>query len=217
MSARAVIAINQVKRPPIFTLAGRKNNTRASATQIARPMNIRLAPVSFFDCSRTSIALAIRTSRGRSASSWAVWPDTSITAVTCRTFREQNCSRHLQHTYFVAELFCKLLGYFRGRAFDHFCFLGLLRDVQALDLLQIFVQGRLDFGHGHLAHGLVLGLLDPDEGGIAQLIDAGLDGQHGRQRHVDILEVAGLEFALYADAAILFLDLHNDGGVRPAE
>ena len=42
-------------------------------------------------------------------------------------------------------------------------------------------------------------------------------GQHGRQRHLDKLEISGLEFPLYANTRIAFFDLHDNGGVRPAQ
>ncbi len=68
-----------------------------------------------------------------------------------------------------------------------------------------------------LCAGFVLGLLDPNQRRIAQLVDAGLNRQHGRQRHIDELEESGFQLALHADAAFILFDLHDDGGVRPAK
>src|SRR5215469_9491544 len=64
---------------------------------------------------------------------------------------------------------------------------------------------------------LVFRLFDADQRGIAQLINAGLNGEHGRSRHIDELEVPCLELALDADARVGLLDLHDDRRVRPAE
>ena len=74
-----------------------------------------------------------------------------------------------------------------------------------------------NFVEAHLAQRLVLGLLDADQRGIAQLVDARLNGQHRGQRHLHILKEAALQLALHADAAVLGFDLHDDGGVRPAQ
>src|SRR5438309_476502 len=52
-------------RVPNFALAGKKKTTRASATQIATPMNIRLVPVSF--CSRSANVPAIKPPGGQLA------------------------------------------------------------------------------------------------------------------------------------------------------
>ena len=68
-----------------------------------------------------------------------------------------------------------------------------------------------------LRSGLHLGLLDPDQRRIAQLVDARLDGQHRRQRHIDKLKEPGFQFALHPDAAAGLFDLHDDGGVRQAK
>jgi len=61
------IVLKNIPWRPIRTAEGRKNTTSASATQIAKPMNIRLAPFSFLASSRLSIAFAMMTSTGASA------------------------------------------------------------------------------------------------------------------------------------------------------
>src|SRR5262249_1058038 len=53
--------------------------------------------------------------------------------------------------------------------------------------------------------------------GVPQFVDAGLDGEHSRERHVDELEKPSFQFALYLDTAISLLDLHDDRRMRPAE
>ena len=60
-------------------------------------------------------------------------------------------------------------------------------------------------------------LLDANQRRVAQLVDARLNRQHRRQRHVDKLEVSRFEFALHPDAGFSLFDLHDDGGVRPAQ
>ena len=52
-----------------------------------------------------------------------------------------------------------------------------------------------------LAQRFVLGLLDADQGGVAQLVDARLNRQHRGQRHLHVLEESALQFALHPDAA----------------
>src|SRR5207253_9054133 len=64
---------------------------------------------------------------------------------------------------------------------------------------------------------LVLSLFDADQGGVAQLVNAALYSEHRRQRHLDMLEISRFQFAFDFDAALYFFDLHDDGGVRPAQ
>ena len=59
-----------------------------------------------------------------------------------------------------------------------------------------------------------LRLLDAHQRGVAQLVDAGLNGEQRGQRHFDVLEPAVFEFALDLDAAPRLLRPHDDGGVR---
>src|SRR5439155_14302708 len=63
----------------------------------------------------------------------------------------------------------------------------------------------------------VLGLLDADQGSVTQFVNAGLDGEHSGKRDVDKLKVAGFELAFDLDSSVVFFDLHDDGGMRPAE
>src|SRR6516165_526823 len=225
MPSPAITAKNIVSRP-IFMPAGRKNTTSRPATQTAKPMNIRLAPVSRLPCSLLSSASAIETSsaklRFKLALSLAANRRPRSDARYNLRSRPQNASlrkrrKVSQHPYFVAQLLDQLLRNLRRRAFDHFSLLGLLRNVETLDLLQIAAQRGLHLSHGHFAQRLVLGLLDADQRGVAQLVNAGLNGKHGGQRHVDELKESGLELAFHADAAFVLLDLHDDGRVRPAQ
>src|SRR5512133_4069108 len=95
---------------------------------------------------------------------------------------------------FVLQLVDQLLGDFSWGAFEELGLLGLLRNIQALDLLAIVADGGGDFIPGDLAQRLVLRLLDADQSRISQLVNAGLDGEDRRKRHVHKLEVAGFEF-----------------------
>src|SRR5271166_2187431 len=103
----------------------------------------------------------------------------------------------LDHAHLVAQLVHQLLRNLSRRPFQHLGLFRLLRDVQLLNLLQVFAERRLDLLETHFLQWLVLGLLDADERGVAQFVDARLNGEHRRQRHVNELEEAGLEFALY--------------------
>src|SRR5208282_2287482 len=123
----------------------------------------------------------------------------------------------LQHAQFVTQFVHQLFRDLGWRAFYVFGLLRFLRYVQAFDFLQVLADCRLHLRQRHLADGFVLRLLDADQRGIAQLVNAGLNCEHGRQRHVDELKESRLEFALHADAGLIFFNLHDDGGVRPAQ
>src|SRR5204863_8625309 len=45
----------------------------------------------------------------------------------------------------------------------------------------------------------------------------GLNSQHCGEWHVNELEVARFELAFYTNAGIVLFDLHDDGGMRPAQ
>ena len=105
----------------------------------------------------------------------------------------------------------------RRSALQKFGFLGFLRNVEPLDLLQVRADCRLHLGQRDFAQRLVFRLLDADQRRITQLVDAGLDGQHRGQGHIHKLKISGFEFALHSDSAIRLFDLHDDGGVRPAQ
>src|ERR1019366_2211764 len=123
----------------------------------------------------------------------------------------------LQHPSFVLQLLNNLFGDFRRRALDLLRFFGLLWNVELLNFLQIFAEGIFDFREGNFPQRLVLGLLDADQRGVAQLVNARLDGENCWQRHVDVLEVPGFKLTLYADGGVFLLDVHDDGGMRHAE
>src|ERR1019366_4419995 len=69
----------------------------------------------------------------------------------------------LDHAQLVAQLVHQLLGDLSRSAFQHFCFLRLLRDVKLLDLLQVFAEDRLDFVEAHFLERLVFRLLDANQ------------------------------------------------------
>ena len=52
---------------------------------------------------------------------------------------------------------------------------------------------------GDLADFLGLGLFNSHQRGIAQLVDAALDGQHSRKGHADVLEPAVFQLTLDAN------------------
>ena len=60
------------------------------------------------------------------------------------------------------------------------------------------------------AHLLGLGALDAHQRCVAQLVAAGLDGEHGGQRQLDVLEPAALELALHAEAGVGLFDGENE-------
>src|SRR5215469_15084263 len=122
-----------------------------------------------------------------------------------------------QHMNLVSQLLRQFLRYLRGRTFQVFRFLSFLRNVHALDLLQIRPDRLLDVGQRNFAQRLVFRLLDADQGGVTELVDSRLNGEHCRQRHFYVLKEAGLELAFHLDAALALLDLHDDGRVRPAQ
>ena len=62
-----------------------------------------------------------------------------------------------------------------------------------------------------------LGALDAHEGGVAELVAAGLDGEHGGEGHLDFLEPAFFEFALHLEAGLGFFDVQDQRGVRQIE
>src|SRR5437879_1419937 len=114
---------------------------------------------------------------------------------------------HSQNSQLIPQLIHQLLRNLAWRSFNMLCLLRFLRDIQLLNLLQILSQSRLHLGQRHLAQRLVLRLLDADQGGIPQLVDARLHRQHRRRRHIDNLEISRFELALHANPALTFLDL----------
>src|ERR1700723_1831322 len=79
------------------------------------------------------------------------------------------------------------------------------------------VRGKL--GGGQLADFLRLGLLDAHQRGVAELVAAGLDGEHGWGGHFDLLEPALFEFSFDLDFSLAFEDFHmqDERGVGQAD
>src|SRR5271156_5342032 len=117
---------------------------------------------------------------------------------------------------FVAQFFDQLGCDFFGLAGDEFGFLGFLRHVDALD----FLRGRVRHVQCSAIYSrnfFSLGGHNAFQGGVARLVDAGLNGEHGGQRQFDVLEPAGFEVALELHVIFDDFDGHDDGGVRAAE
>src|SRR5215475_9424804 len=81
-------------------------------------------------------------------------------------------SARSQHPNLVAQLLGQFPRYFGGRALEIFRFLSFLRNVHALDLLQIRPDRLLDISQGNFAQGLVFRLFDADQGGITELVNS---------------------------------------------
>ena len=77
------------------------------------------------------------------------------------------------------------------------------------------VHGQI--GGSHCAHLLGLGALDAHQRGVAQLVAAGLDGEHGGSGQLDGLEPAFFEFALHGEAGVGLLHVEDERGVGQAE
>src|SRR5215469_4967333 len=122
-----------------------------------------------------------------------------------------------QHMNLVAQLLRQFLRHFRRRPFQVFRFLSFLWYVHALDLLHIRSDRLLDIRQRNFAQRLIFRLFDADQGGVAELVNSGLNREHGRQRHFYVLKEPGLELALNLDTALALLDLHDDGRVRPSQ
>src|SRR5271165_4271608 len=122
-----------------------------------------------------------------------------------------SCSSN--YAQFILQLLHQLLRHFRWRPFQKFCIFRFLRHIQLLDLLQIPAHRRLHLGQCHLAQRLRLGLFDPDQRRVAQLVNSRLNRQHRRQWHVDKLKEPRLQFPLDSNTAISFFNLHDDGRV----
>ncbi len=88
--------------------------------------------------------------------------------------------------------------------------LGALRQIDPLDG-SCGRRSNAQFGRGEPLHLFGLGLLDAHQRGVAQLVDAGLNGEQRRQRHLDMLKPAVFQLALHANAAVAFFHLHDDG------
>src|SRR5580658_6583626 len=106
-------------------------------------------------------------------------------------------SKLSQHSYFVAQFVYQLFCDLGWRAFYVLGLFRFLRHVEAFDLLQVPADRGLHLRERHLADGLVFRLLDADQRGVPQLVNAGLNREHGGQRHIDELEESGFEFALH--------------------
>jgi len=68
-----------------------------------------------------------------------------------------------------------------------------------------------------VASSFFLGGHDAFEGGVADFVDAGLNGKDGGERAFEVLEPAGFEFALELQCAAGDFDGHDDGGVGTIE
>src|SRR5947208_16951046 len=76
------------------------------------------------------------------------------------------------HTDLIAQLLHQLLRDFRGRTLKHLSFFAFLRDVELLDLLHVVADRGLHLIKRNFAERLVLGLLDAQQRGVTQFIDA---------------------------------------------
>ena len=72
-------------------------------------------------------------------------------------------------------------------------------------------------GRRYRAHLLGLGALDAHQRGVAQLVAAGLDGEHRRGGQVDGLEPALFQLALHRQAGVSLFHLQDERGVGQAE
>ena len=99
-----------------------------------------------------------------------------------------------------------------GRICVDFCFFGA-------DLLQQHHRRGIgaEFARGHCARLFCLGALDAHQRGVAQLVAAGLHGQHRRRGHFDRLEPPLFKLALHLDAGIGFFHVQDQRGVGQAE
>ena len=100
-----------------------------------------------------------------------------------------------------------------GRICVERCFWGRAMDSSAARAAAGGAQVRCR----HAAHFLGLGALDAHQRGVAQLVSAGLDGEHRGQRQFDVLEPAAFELALYVEAGVGLLDGEDERSVRQAE
>src|SRR5277367_526514 len=117
----------------------------------------------------------------------------------------------------VLEVLNDLLRDVARRPSDHFGLFLLDRNIKALDLLPVLTEFRLYLRVAHLADRLHLGLLDADQGGVAELVDAALNGQYGGQRKVDVLIMPGFELAFEGHSGIGFLNADDDRSMRQAK
>src|ERR1039458_4487602 len=176
--------------------------TRNANSTSTQPMITKAEPVSRFSSDDGMVASCPPPRARRLANSLLAKLPSPVATLHLRTIRRPGPLEYaLDHAQLVAQLVHQFLGDLSRRTFQHFGLLGLLRDVQLLDLLQVFAEGRLDFVEAHFLERLVLRLLDADQGCITQFVNARLDGQERRQRHIDKLKEACLEFAFHANAA----------------
>jgi len=111
------------------------------------------------------------------------------------------------------QFFDELGGDFLGSAGEEFGFFGFRGDVDFFDFLRWFVLDAERFA----ADGgdfFFLGGHDAFKGGVADFVDAGLYGEDGGERALEVLKPAGFEFALELHFIAGDFDGHDDGGVR---
>src|SRR5258707_568481 len=119
----------------------------------------------------------------------------------------------LQYPRFELEFFDQLGRGFLRRTSEEFRFLGFGGDVDFLDFLRGFdadaegfagESGNLFFLCGH----------DAFERGVADLVDARLDGEYRGKRALYPLEPPGFELAFELHFRVLHVNLHDERGVR---
>src|SRR5437867_1859120 len=124
-----------------------------------------------------------------------------------------DCYHRSNHARFELQFFDQFRRYFFRCARQEFRFFRLGWHVDFLDFLR-WLDGNTERlpREGHNL--FLLRRHDALQRGVTHLVDAGLDRKDGRQRALDMLKPAGLEFPLQFHFAVSHFDLHDDGRVR---
>src|SRR6266478_2954159 len=124
-----------------------------------------------------------------------------------------DCYHRSNHARFELQFFDQLRRDFFWCARQEFRFLGFRGHVNFFNFLRRLCRNAQRFARNS-DELFFLRRHDALQRGIAHLVDSGLDRKDGRQRALDMLKPAGLEFPLQFHFSVSHFDLHDDGRVR---
>src|SRR5216683_796300 len=127
-----------------------------------------------------------------------------------------DCYHRSNHARFELQFFDQPCRHFFWCARQKLRLFRLCRHINLFDFLRWLCRNAQRFARNS-DELFFLGRHDALQRGVTHLVDAGLDRKDGRQRALDMLKPAGLEFPLQFHPSVSHFDLHDDGRVRQIE